>query len=218
MTGDQADQAPEAGKAREPHEQRTGVPDTPVRETVLSDPRALRAYAHPTRMRLVGMLRREGPSTATRAAELIGESVASCSYHLRMLAKYGLVEQAGGGQGREKPWRAVASYTSWPAHSDDTAVDEAAVALSTTVAELYFERLTRAMEQRHRLPREWREAEEFGDHQLYLTAGELVELRERIRELLGAYDGRNDDPALRPEGARIVEFLRIAHVAPEDAP
>ncbi|MER5849841.1 helix-turn-helix domain-containing protein [Streptomyces sp. NPDC002012] len=184
---------------------------------MLSDPRALRAYAHPTRMRLVGMLRREGPSTATRAAELIGESVASCSYHLRMLAKYGLVEQAGGGQGREKPWRAVAKYTSWPAHSDDTAVDEAAVALSTTVAELYFERLTRAMEQRHRLPREWREAEEFGDHQLYLTAGELVELRERIRELLRAYDGRNDDPALRPEGARIVEFLRIAHVAPEDA-
>ncbi|RKE22812.1 helix-turn-helix domain-containing protein [Streptomyces sp. TLI_171] len=80
----------------------------------LTDPRALRAYAHPTRMALVGLLRREGPLTATRAAELLGtESVASCSFHLRQLAKYGLVEEAGGGHGREKPWRATAAFTSW---------------------------------------------------------------------------------------------------------
>src|SRR5207244_3338301 len=71
--------------------------------TRLTDPRALRAYAHPVRMALMGLLRTEGPLTATRAAELLGESSGTCSFHLRQLARYGLVEEAGGGTGREKP-------------------------------------------------------------------------------------------------------------------
>ena len=66
----------------------------------MTDPRALRALAHPLRLSLLGMLRTEGPLTATRAGELLGESSASCSFHLRQLAKYGLVEEAGGGRGR----------------------------------------------------------------------------------------------------------------------
>ncbi|MFE7514948.1 winged helix-turn-helix domain-containing protein [Streptomyces sp. NPDC057540] len=178
----------------------------------LTDPRALRAYAHPLRMSLVGLLRSSGPFTATRAAELTGESVASCSYHLRILAKYGLVEEAPGGRGREKPWQATARYTEWPEYSEDAAVAEAADALSTAVAERYFERVTRAMENRHRLPREWQEAEEFGDSLLHLTPEELTGLRRRIGELLQPYEARTSDPSLRPEGARPVSILRIAYL------
>ncbi|MBC9716248.1 helix-turn-helix transcriptional regulator [Streptomyces sp. TRM66268-LWL] len=188
------------------------------REKLLTDAKALRAYAHPTRMKLVGMLRREGPFTATRAAELTGESVASCSYHLRMLAKYGLVEQAGGGQGREKPWQATAAYTEWPEYSEDPDVAQAAAALSMTAAELYFERTIRALEQRHLLPREWQEAEMFGDSQLYLTAGELAELRAKVDALTRPYEVRNADPAQRPEGARVVEFMRMAFSFPDLPP
>ncbi|MEU5921186.1 helix-turn-helix domain-containing protein [Streptomyces sp. NPDC047141] len=178
----------------------------------LTDPRALRAYAHPLRMSLVGLLRSSGPFTATRAAELTGESVASCSYHLRILAKYGLVEEAPGGRGREKPWQATARYTEWPEYSEDAAVAEAADALSTAVAERYFERVTRAMENRHRLPREWREAEEFGDSLLHLTPEELAGLGRSIEELLRPYEARTSDPSLRPEGARPVSILRIAYL------
>ncbi|OKJ69504.1 winged helix-turn-helix domain-containing protein [Streptomyces sp. CB02261] len=178
----------------------------------LTDPRALRAYAHPLRMSLVGLLRGNGPFTATRAAELTGESVASCSYHLRILAKYGLVEEAPGGRGREKPWRATARYTEWPEYSEDATVAEAADALGAAVAERYFERVTRAMEKRHRLPREWREAEEFGDLLLHLTPEELTGLGERIDELLRPYEARTSDPSLRPEGARPVTVLRIAYL------
>ncbi|MEV8588594.1 helix-turn-helix domain-containing protein [Streptomyces sp. NPDC051180] len=181
----------------------------------LTDPRALRAYAHPLRMTLVGLLRGSGPFTATRAAELTGESVASCSYHLRILAKYGLVEEAPGGRGREKPWRATARYTEWPEYSEDATVAEAADALSAAVIERYFERVTRAMENRHRLPREWREAEEFGDTLLYLTPEELTGLGERIDALLRPYEERRSDPSLRPEGARQVSILRIAHLDQE---
>ncbi|WP_328944698.1 helix-turn-helix domain-containing protein [Streptomyces sp. NBC_00250] len=181
----------------------------------LTDPRALRAYAHPLRMSLVGLLRSSGPFTATRAAELTGESVASCSYHLRILAKYGLVEEAPGGRGREKPWRATARYTEWPDHSEDAAVAEAADALSIAIAERYFERVTRAMGNRHTLPKEWREAEQFGDSLLHLTPEELAGLGARFDELLRPYEARGSDPSLRPEGARPVSVLLIAHLDQE---
>ncbi|MFD0368377.1 winged helix-turn-helix domain-containing protein [Streptomyces sp. NPDC059071] len=186
------------------------------RSIQLTDPRALRAYAHPTRMTLVGLLRSEGPFTATRAAELTGESVASCSYHLRILAKYGLVEQAPGGKGREKPWQATARYTEWPGHSEDPAVAEAADALSGAAIQLYFQRVLRAVENRRTLPREWQEAEQFGDSLLYLTPEELADLGRRMEELLRPYEDRDADAARRPEGARPVSVLRIAYLQREN--
>ncbi len=188
-------------------------PDSTVH---LSDPRALRAYAHPTRMRLVGLLRGQGPLTATQAAELTGESVASCSYHLRMLAKYGLVETAEGGQGREKPWRATARFTSWPNSSADVAVAEASDALSLAVAERYFELMTKRLEARGGDTREWREAERTSDTQLYLTAAELTELEERMDELLRPYADRLAHPDRRPDGARLVTLIRAAIASSPD--
>ncbi|MFF9338292.1 MULTISPECIES: winged helix-turn-helix domain-containing protein [unclassified Streptomyces] len=181
----------------------------------LTDPRALRAYAHPLRMTLVGLLRRHGPFTATRAAELTGESVASCSYHLRILAKYGLVEEAPGGRGREKPWQATARYTEWPGHSDDPSVAQATDELNVAVAERYFGRFAQVLENRRGVPKEWREAELFGDSLVYLTPEELTSLGERIDDLLGAYLDREEDPAARPPGARPVSFLKIAYLDPD---
>src|SRR5437764_13193340 len=86
--------------------------------TRLTEPRALRALAHPIRLELVGLLRRQGPLTATKAAALLGESSGSTSFHLRQLAKYGLVEEAGGGRGKERPWRATTMFTGWPEVAD----------------------------------------------------------------------------------------------------
>src|SRR5262245_35651030 len=104
----------------------------------LTDPRALRAVAHPIRLELLGLLRRSGPLTATEAAARIGESPASCSFHLRQLAKYGLVEEAGGGRGRQRPWRATAPLTSWPGAVDGDDRREATAMLSRVVVERYF--------------------------------------------------------------------------------
>src|SRR4051794_721707 len=115
------------------------MPDQdPLRSVRLTDPLALRAYAHPTRMALVGLLRRDGPQTATQAAAVIGESVASCSFHLRQLAKYGLVEEAGA-RGREKPWRATAMFTSWDNTVADPVAAAATKALQLAVLQKYFE-------------------------------------------------------------------------------
>src|SRR5450432_1252778 len=117
------------------------VPKPPRRSVELTDLVALRALAHPTRLALVGLLRMEGPLTATQAAGLLGESSGSCSFHLRQLAKYGMVEPAGGGQGREKPWRATALFTQWSDDSEEPGVAEAAGILSSFIAERYFDDL-----------------------------------------------------------------------------
>ena len=50
------------------------------------DAAAMRALAHPLRMRMVGLLRAEGPATASGLAERLGVSSGLTSYHLRALA------------------------------------------------------------------------------------------------------------------------------------
>jgi predicted transcriptional regulator len=176
--------------------------------TRLASARALRAYAHPTRLMLVALLRRDGPQTATQAAEAIGESVASCSFHLRQLAKYGLVEVAEGGRGREKPWRVTAMFTQWdPA---DPAAAGAAEALELAVAQQYFELVARWLRAQSGEPAEWREAARLGDVTLYLTAPELRALGGGMLDLLRPYLDRLEDAAMRPPGSRPVTVLTLA--------
>ena len=69
------------------------------------DPKTLRALAHPLRWKLIDLLGSETTATATRCAEVLGESEASCSYHLRILAKYGYITRAASTESREKPWQ-----------------------------------------------------------------------------------------------------------------
>jgi predicted transcriptional regulator len=179
--------------------------------TRLADPRALRAYAHPVRMRLIGLLRTEGPLTATRAAELLGESSGTCSFHLRQLAKYGLVEEAGGGTGREKPWRATTTSTDWDVAGGGTPEMAAATGLlNAAIAEQYFEQLMHWLEASPGEPAEWRRAAPFGDWILYVTAEELEELSRRVRGLIDEYFERQLRPELRPAGARLVTWLQLA--------
>lgn len=176
----------------------------------LTDPRALRAYTHPIRLALIGLLRAEGPLTATRAAELLGESSGTCSFHLRQLAKYGLVEEAEGGTGREKPWRATTQLTDVPAGTDDPELAAAGGQLRVVLARQYFARLMRWLAGSRQAPAPWREAAQFGDRLLYVTPEELTELGSRVEELLDEYLDRLARPELRPEGARRVTFLLFA--------
>jgi predicted ArsR family transcriptional regulator len=190
----------------------------PKRTIELTDPRALRAVAHPTRLQLIGLLRRSGPLTATQAGELIGESAASASFHLRQLAKYGLVEEAGGGRGRERPWKATAMFTSWPDAGGGEETEAAAELLSSVIAERYFEGVMEWLERRRGETKQWREAEMFGDTILYLTAEEMVELGEQIEALAEKYLPRTANKKERPEGSRAVNLLHIAHPLADDEP
>jgi hypothetical protein len=186
----------------------------PGRSARLTGPQALRGYAHPTRLRLMALLRQDGPQTATQAASAIGESVASCSYHFRQMAKYGLVARADGGRGREKPWQATAMVTSWdPVSADDPVAAAAAQALQLALAEQYFELTARWVRAQPGEPAEWREAAQFGDSLLYLTPEELGELGGEIQTMLRPYAGRLEDRAGRPAGSRPVTVLHLAFPA-----
>ena len=162
----------------------------------LRDPRALRALAHPTRLALVGLLRRDGPMTATQAGARLDELPAACSFHLRQLAKWGLVEEAGGGRGRERPWRATAWSTSWTVTSDEDA--DANAALSSVVVERLTRDLLGWLERMPDASQPWRASYQLGDTLLTLTPAETAELGERIRSLLAEYDGRGPSPDAEP--------------------
>jgi DNA-binding transcriptional ArsR family regulator len=175
----------------------------------LTDPRALRAVAHPLRLRLLGLLRRDGPLTATQAAAHVGESPAATSFHLRQLAKHGLIEEAGGGRGRERPWRATALFTSWPAAPENPELAAATGLLSTVIAERYFAQLTAWLDRRSSEPPEWQASELFGDVAVHLTPDELGELDRSIQQLIEPYLERIANPGLRPDGSRPVKFIAL---------
>ena len=178
--------------------------------TRITDPKALRALAHPIRMSLIGLLRTEGPLTATRAAELLGESTATTSFHLRQLAKYGMAEEAPGGQGRERPWQATTMSTDVPDFPDDSELAAAGGMYRAVLAERYFEWLKRWLDQRPAEPGEWQRADHFGDMLLYLTSDELADLGQRMRDLFDEYVDRTAQPELRPPDARLISVLQFA--------
>lgn len=188
-----------------------------LRTVTLTDPRALRAMAHPTRLELIGLLRRGGPLTATQAAGQIGESPASCSFHLRQLAKYGLVEEAGGGRGRERPWRATAISTEWPVFGESEETLAAGEMLSRVVVERYFESAIEWLERQSGEPPEWAEAALFGDALVHMTVEEMREVETRIRELFEPFLKRLEDGVPPEEGSRPVSVIALAFPLPEPA-
>ena len=182
----------------------------------VTDVRTLRAIVHPLRIRLLSLLRLDGPATATELARRTGESSGATSYHLRQLERYGLVEEAEARGGRERPWRATALYTSWPSAPESEELAEASLVLDRFVLHRYAERLSEWIERRRAEPREWVEASAFGDSLLYLDRAELEALRDSLQALAEPYLDRIADPALRPPGARPVGFVQIAF--PVDEP
>src|SRR3954471_24664304 len=104
------------------------MPFDPPRE--LTDPKAMRALAHPVRLALLEALTDAGTLTATEAGERGGESPANASFHLRQLAKYGFVEEAEGGTGRRRPWKLRQLGMRWTDVQEDPETASAARALS----------------------------------------------------------------------------------------
>jgi DNA-binding transcriptional ArsR family regulator len=184
----------------------------------LTDARALRAYAHPTRAALLSLLRIHGALTATQAGALLGESSGSTSFHLRQLEKYGLVEPVPDVPGRAKPWQATSMTTDIPVSSDDPEVQDALVELGLAVSQRYFARLADWITRSPEEPAEWREAAHFGDRILFATPVELAALNDAIGQLIEPLARRLDHPDERPAAARQVTFLRIAFPDEEAKP
>src|SRR5215510_7400059 len=105
----------------------------------LTDPKAMRALAHPVRLALLEALTDAGALTATEAGEIVKESPANASFHLRQLAKYGYVEEAEGGTGRRRPWKRKALGMRFSEVHKDPETEAAARELSRTMSSRYLE-------------------------------------------------------------------------------
>jgi DNA-binding transcriptional ArsR family regulator len=177
----------------------------------ITDARTLRALAHPVRMALIEELLFGGAMTATEVGERIGESPTTCSFHLRQLAKYGFVEEAGGGRGRARPWRMTSIGFSFTPGQDPEAEIAAGAALRL-FRERQFARYRRWLATNRSYPLEWRKASGDSQYLFYLTVEELDQLNDQLTALLlPRYRERIADPSKRPPGSVPVEMLMLTY-------
>ena len=76
-------------------------------EIELTELSSMRAVVHPARWRVLQELYAGRALTATHAASLTGLTPSAMSYHLKQLARAGLIERDDSEDGRERPWRAI---------------------------------------------------------------------------------------------------------------
>ena len=178
----------------------------------LTDPRMLKAVSHPVRLALLEALTLRGPLTATEAGEMIDETPTTCSFHLRQLARFGLVEEAGGGVGRARPWRVVQLGFVIDPDADDVAGQLASETLASVVLDRQVSRHAHSRRARAGYPAEWRDVAWAQETVWWLTREELAEVEAEIDGLVHRYVDRLADPARRPAGSMPVEFVALAHL------
>jgi DNA-binding transcriptional ArsR family regulator len=165
---------------------------------------ALKALAHPLRVRIFSELTTYGPATASTLAARLGESSGSTSYHLRQLEKHGYVrEDAGRGNGRDRWWERVPGPIELTnaAFAVEPGAREAGDLVERELIDNENQRFADYWSMRPELPQEWLEAAQTGSAAIRLTAEELERLGREVWDLFARY--RNDEPS---EGARRVDL------------
>ncbi len=189
-------------------------PHSPDPQTdVVIDAKGLRALAHPVRVQLIGLLRKNGPSTATRLAEQLGLNSGATSYHLRQLAASGFVaEDTERGNARDRWWKAVHQVTWWT--DTDLAEEEPEAALGYLRSIVTAHTLTAqtALNAYETMPAEWRHAVDLSDMVLQLTPEEARGLAGELSAVIARYR-RIDPEGPAPEGTERVAV--VVHVLPE---
>ena len=146
----------------------------------------LRALAHPTRLKMLMLLRLEGSATATQLAQQLRLNTGATSYHLRQLAEHGfIVEDAERGDARDRWWKAVHRSTHADLDSRSTDEDaESSEAYLHTVALMYTETLVQYAEERRYLPLAWQKASTTSDWHLRLTPARAERLVDTLVKLI----------------------------------
>ena len=189
----------------------------------VTDPKAMRALAHPVRIALLEVLTHADALTATQAGEIVDKSPANASFHLRSPAKYGFVEEAEGGTGRRRPWRRTScsgmSFTEVHADPETAAAPPAS---EPHVQSSYLRRAERGLEENRSLPEAWRRVTGWNQMGLYLTPEELGELDSAMVELMFERFGERRRPHCEDARARRTrgdpDPLRTAYEAPDGPP
>jgi DNA-binding transcriptional ArsR family regulator len=185
---------------------------------IVPDTAALKALTHPVRVRMLGMLRLEGPSTATGLAERLGLNSGDTSYHLRQLARHGFIEEDGGrGTRRDRWWKARHETTSVDtAHTEGEAL-QAGMAFIQAAMSWQVNQMQRAIEAYPALEPEWREASTVSDMTMALTPAAAKDLIEKMLALL--WEAKAAAPVAGtslPDG--LLPYTVVLHGFPMPAP
>lgn len=186
--------------------------------TITPEPIALRALSHPVRLRLLGLLRSDGPATATSLARRLGLNSGATSYHLRQLHHHGFVtDDVERGTARERWWKAAHQSTRTDHSVDATpAGREATDAFAQAVAVVHTEALQRAIEESPTRPAAWRRGSTTSDWHVRVTPDRAAELVRTLDELVSGW--AEDDEGADGAAELVVQlhtFPRPGTVAPE---
>ncbi len=178
-----------------------------------SDPERIRALAHPLRLALLGYLDDVGEATATQCAKHTHETVANCSFHLRVLARYGFIEPAAP-RGRERPWRLVEKRQLFSPDesvpgSVHAVVEFAEIAVRQE-ADRFIDFLRERADRADELSGQ-RASVVLNRESYWATPDEADQLHEAIAALIEPYLARAADPSSRPAGARLMRWFSTSH-------
>jgi DNA-binding transcriptional ArsR family regulator len=187
------------------------------RTFVTPGPDGLKALSHPGRLRMLGLLRSEGPATATTLAARLGLNSGATSYHLRQLEKHGfVVEDEERGNGRDRWWRAAHTTTRTDLAATSPEEHDTHDAYLRAVAVLYHERMLRSLDERQLLPEPWRGIGDMSDWTLHLTPQRAEALSEAVHALIDEYaEDDPDDPEAAPFVLNFNAFVRPGTLEPD---
>lgn len=182
--------------------------------SVTPDIAGLRALSHPVRLKMLGLLRSEGPATATTLAQRLDLNTGATSYHLRQLAQHGFIaEDTERGNARDRWWRAAHESTRTDFRGQREG-DEDIEAYLATVAMLYADRLRAAVAEMRFLPDEWRTVGTLSDWEIRLTPARAEALVASLSTLIEeAAD--SDEPDAAPFTVNLNAFPRPGAVHPQ---
>src|SRR5690348_14660436 len=182
-------------------------PGTPGNPVELTDPKTMRALAHPARIAIWTHLGMRGSATATECAEIAGLSPSACSYHLRTLARYGFVEEdpASAADGRERPWRArLLAFNLGAGPGAPAATQVASRLLVENMRAAAEEVRVQYLSRQSEYSADWQAALGEVFSVAHVTPEELDRMRAQVLEVMAPYIRL--DPASRPAGARPVRI------------
>jgi DNA-binding transcriptional ArsR family regulator len=182
----------------------------------LTEPEAVRALTHPVRLELLIHLMSAGPATASECARAVGDTPSNCSYHLRVLARNGLVEADESDDGRERPWRARVTGIESPGSEAEPGTPEAtdAAALMAVSVQRDQRLILDYLARRDAVDGRWRHVDMYNSYTLRATPEETRALGDRLDALIRPYIAAlRDDP---PADADLVHMNLTAF--PRDTP
>lgn len=175
----------------------------------ITDPRVLRAMAHPVRLKLLNSLLVHGPATATELADRLDDTPANCSWHLRQLAKFGFIEEAADlpYKGRNRPWRWIPIGNRWDNHGDSPEFAAASTEVANTLLGMELAEHIAWEASKTNEPAEWQSAAFTAQNIAWLTADELALVKEEILKVIMRHHDRTTDPSKRPKGSRPIRLI-----------